>query len=237
MSSYILVHGSWHGAWCWNKVIPLLEERGHEVRALDLAGHGQDRTPASDVTLVTYVRQVEEALDAWAEPAILVGHSHGGIVITQAAEYCAERIRSLVYLSGYLPADGQSLMDWALRDTRSILVRSVVPSDDGLTLNIGTEVALEAFYGDCSPEDAAWATSSLVPEPSSSYRAPIAISAERFGSLPRLYIKCLRDRAVTPAIQERMLEQTPCAVRTMDTGHSPFLSAPSELVDLLLTAP
>jgi pimeloyl-ACP methyl ester carboxylesterase len=217
-------------------VIPLLEERGHQVRALDLAGHGRDRTPAKEISLITYVRQLEAVLDSEPEPAILVGHSHGGVVITQAAEYFAERIRSLVYVSGYLPANGQSLLDWAYRDAGSRVVRNVTPSGDGLTLKVTAEVAREAFYEDCSPEDAAWATALLVPEPISSFQTRLAISEERFGSLPRLYVKCLRDRVVTVALQERMLAQTPCEVLTMDTGHSPFISAPVELADLLPAA-
>ncbi len=86
MSTYVLVHGAWHGSWCWEKVVPLLEQAGHQVEALDLPGHGQDKTPIREITLAAYTNRVCETLDAQAEPVILVGHSLGGMVITQAAE-------------------------------------------------------------------------------------------------------------------------------------------------------
>ena len=108
MSTYVLVHGSWHGGWCWDKVIPLLKARGHRVVAPDLPGHGRDKTPASDITLRAYADRVCDVLDAEAEPAILVGHSFGGLVITQAAEYRPEKIRTLVYLCAYLLRSGSS---------------------------------------------------------------------------------------------------------------------------------
>ena len=85
MSTYVLVHGSWHGAWCWHKIIPLLEQAGHQAIAVDLPGHGRDWTDARDVSLQSYVESVCDILDAQPEPVILVGHSRGGIVVSQTA--------------------------------------------------------------------------------------------------------------------------------------------------------
>src|SRR4051794_784768 len=86
--TYVLVHGAWHGAWCWKKVLPLLRQRGHRAVALDLAGHGEDHTPVAGITLETYVDQILSCVhkEAHGEPVTLVGHSFGGLVITQAAE-------------------------------------------------------------------------------------------------------------------------------------------------------
>ncbi len=75
MSRFVLVHGAWHGAWCWNKVVPLLEAKGHSVDAIDLPGHGSDVTPIAEVTLERYAERVGRALRAEPEPAVLVGHS------------------------------------------------------------------------------------------------------------------------------------------------------------------
>ena len=86
MSTYVLIHGSWHGAWCWYKVVPRLEQAGHTALAIDLPGHGRDWTPPQDVSMQTYVDSVCGVLDTLPEPAILVGHSRGGIVISQVAE-------------------------------------------------------------------------------------------------------------------------------------------------------
>lgn len=86
MSTYLLVHGAWHGGWCWRKVVPLLEAQGHKVLAPTLPGHGEDKTPAAAVTLRSYADTICRLAGAQTKPVILVGHSMGGIVITQAAE-------------------------------------------------------------------------------------------------------------------------------------------------------
>jgi pimeloyl-ACP methyl ester carboxylesterase len=79
MSTYVLIHGAWHGAWCWGKVVPLLQEKGHRVYTIDLPSHGADQTPVAQVSLKAYTDRVCEVLDGLDEPAILVGHSMGGI--------------------------------------------------------------------------------------------------------------------------------------------------------------
>lgn len=95
MSTFVLIHGGWHGAWCWDRVAPLLEQGGHEVVSFDLPGHGEDRTPSVEVTLEGYTDRVVEALDALSEPVVLVGHSLGGTAISQAAERRPEKIEKL----------------------------------------------------------------------------------------------------------------------------------------------
>ena len=107
MSTYVLIHGTWHGAWCWDKVIPLLEQAGHAAIAPDLPGHGKDKTPIPEVTLHAYVNRVCETINAQTEPVILVGHSMAGVIIIQAAEECPERIKMLVYVCAFLPGNGQ----------------------------------------------------------------------------------------------------------------------------------
>src|SRR5260370_40737879 len=108
MSTYLLVHGAWHGAWCWRKVVPLLEKVGNGWLAPDLPGHGQDSTSLAYVTLEAYVSRLLPLVDAAPEPVILVGHSLGGTVISQVAEARPEKVRLLVYLSALLPRAGES---------------------------------------------------------------------------------------------------------------------------------
>src|SRR5687768_14146898 len=96
VSTYVLVHGSWHGSWCWQKVTPRLEAAGHSVKAIDLPGHGGDGVKARDITLESYVQCVTDVLEELKERAILVGHSRGGVVISQAAEQRPEKIERLV---------------------------------------------------------------------------------------------------------------------------------------------
>ena len=122
MSTYVLIHGSWHGAWRRYKIIPLLQQAGHQAIAVDLTGHGRDWTAASEVSMQSYVEDVCKVLDAQSEPVILVGHSRGGIVISQVAEQRPEKIQALVYLAAFLIPDGEAMLPTALSDTESLIV-------------------------------------------------------------------------------------------------------------------
>src|SRR5690348_12061426 len=109
MTSFVLIHGAWHGGWCWQRVTPLLEAAGHRVWAPDLPGLGSDRTPLEQVTLDTWRDFVCKHLERAGEPAILVGHSRGGVVISAVAEAMPEKIARLAYLAAFLVPDGKTL--------------------------------------------------------------------------------------------------------------------------------
>ena len=231
MSTYVLVHGAWHGGWCWDKVVPLLEAKDHKAISLDLPGHGTDKTPISEITLQSYADRVCKVLDAQPEPVILVGHSMGGSVITQTAEYHPERIKTLVYLCAFLLRNGESIRALAQRDQGSFSGRNRVIDENGGFSTVKEEALREAFYADCSDEDVARATSLRVPEALAPSQTPVRTTEENFGRVPRIYIQCLRDRSISPALQKQMYEALPCErVISMETSHSPFLSAPAELV-------
>src|ERR1700691_6029337 len=132
MSTYLLIHGAWHGGWCWRSVAPLLEAAGHTVLAPDLPGHGDDITPTAAVTLKSYTDRICEIAGAQAKPVILLGHSMGGVAITQAAENCPDKIGALVYMCAFLPRNGDSLMTWASQDRESMVNPSTtIPLADG----------------------------------------------------------------------------------------------------------
>ena len=163
MSTYVLVHGAWHGPWCWGKVVPLLKQAGHRVEIPDLSGYGQDKT-FREITLTTYTQRVCETLDAQAEPVILVGHSLGGIVISQVAEERPEKIQTLVYLTAFLVQNGESVFQAAHMNSDSLVTPNLVVNEEqgSLTFKEGAPLK-DMFYGDCSDEDVARATSLLVP--------------------------------------------------------------------------
>jgi len=236
MSIFVLVHGAWHGGWCWEKVAPLLQAGGHTVNALDLPGHGADKTPLAELTLDSYVDMVCKFVEAQPEPVILVGHSMGGIVISQAAERLPDRIRTLVYLCAFLLQDGQSLFQVSRSRGESIITRNLTIIENGMAMVVAPEAVREAFYEDCSNEDASKAISRLVPEPLAPSSTPIKVSAEGFGSVRRVYIETLEDKALVPALQREMYLATPCEkVISMKTSHSPFYSAPQDLASHLLS--
>jgi pimeloyl-ACP methyl ester carboxylesterase len=230
MSDFVLVHGAWHGAWCWEKVVPLLAARGHRPRAIDLPGHGDDPTPPGAVSWDDYMSRMGEAIGTAPEAPILVGHSLGGAVITGAADRWPERIRALVYLCAMLP----DAPDFASRfQPTSLLTGAFRPSSDGTTMELDPAVVREAFYHDCSDEDAARAAARLRPQPAGAFAMSFELRPERFGRVPRHYVECVADRAIDIASQRAMHGRMPCTVHTLDASHSPFLSMPDRLADLL----
>lgn len=237
MSTFLLVHGAWHGAWCWYKLAPRLERAGHRVVAPDLAGLGRDQTPLKEVSLAGWADQIARQVESEREAVTLVGHSRAGIVISEVAERCPERLERLVYLAAFLPRDGQCLVDLAQQDADSLIPPNRSVSPDGLSTSIRPEAEREIFYGQCPDEDVWLAKRLLRPEPLAPLATPIRISAGRHGRVPRSYVLCLRDRAVSTSLQRHMLAATPCErVLEIDTDHSPFLSRPDELATLLGSA-
>jgi pimeloyl-ACP methyl ester carboxylesterase len=232
VSTYVLISGSWFGSWCWEKVVPLLERQGHTVVAPDLLGYGGDTTPLTDVTLRSYAERVCQVLDAQAEPVILVGHSRGGIAITQAAEYRPDKIATLVYLCAFLPRNGESMAQLAQQDTAALTPPHLAFAEDqsSVTFEGGAAAVKEVFCQDCADGDVARAAARLIPDALAPWGTPLQTTEERFGRVPRAYIQCLRDRTITPALQRQMYTAVPCqTVVTLDTGHAPFYAAPADL--------
>jgi pimeloyl-ACP methyl ester carboxylesterase len=165
MSTYVLIHGAWHGGWCWNKIAPLLQQAGHRVLAPDLPGHGQDTTPLSAITPQLILQRLTDLLDREVEPVILVGHSAGGLHITTLAHLRPEKIKTLVYLTAYLLPPGRVPNVFGEEDPDSILLSSLLVDEQRHVLLVKPEAAKALFYADCTEEDAAWAMRLLVPEP------------------------------------------------------------------------
>lgn len=170
MATFVFVHGSWHGGWCWYKLLPRLRAAGNTAIAVDLPGHGRRWDTPKSVTLQHYVDEVIRALDASAEPAVLVGHSRGGIVISQTAEQRPDRVSSLVYLAAFLIPDGEAMLPTALSDTASLIIGNLELNEDQGWHMLKQEAYRDALYHDCSDEDVALASSLLTPEPNAPRR-------------------------------------------------------------------
>lgn len=238
MSTYVLIHGAWHGAWCWYRIIPQLEKAGHRVLALDLPSLGRDKTPPGEIGPDTWADYVCGVLENESEPVILVGHSRAGVIISQVAERCPEKVGYLVYLSAFLLPNGQCLRDAAddpVNSGTTISTAMVVDPEQGCS-TLPDEVLVEGFYHRCPDEDVALARTLLQPEPLAPLLAPLTVTEGRFGRVPRAYIHCLQDRAVTLPLQQQFVAATPCdKVYQIDTDHSPFFSTPYVLAGFLLS--
>ncbi|HWI61624.1 MAG TPA: alpha/beta fold hydrolase [Symbiobacteriaceae bacterium] len=234
MSTFVLVHGAFHGGWCWTKVVPQLVQAGHHVVALDLPAHGEDTTPISELTLETQVSTVVRVIQSRKEPVILVGHSFGGVIVSQAAEQVPGLVKSLVYLTAMVPKHGQCGND--LLDPASQLGPSLILNQEQGYGAVRTEMVPFLFYNDCSAEDIAFAKAHIVNEPLLPTVQTVTLTTENYGRLPKTYIECTLDNTFTLAFQRQMQAQTPCQVQTLEAGHSPFFSKPAELAALLLAA-
>lgn len=235
MTTYVLVHGAWHASWCWHKVTLRLEAAGHRVLAPDLPGYGNDTTPANAITADLYVDSLCNLLMHVEQNVIMVGHSMGGMVISQTAERLPDRINRLVYVAAFLPGHGQSIRDLDSDMAGSLVAPNLVVSADKQCLTLPAHLLRAAFYEDCEETDIAYALPRLQPQPVRPFLAPVRLSAKRYGSIPRSYIECLRDRAIPVTGQRNMNRRDGCPdIQTLDTSHSPFFSAPDALAGILL---
>jgi pimeloyl-ACP methyl ester carboxylesterase len=233
MATFVMIHGAWHGGWCFDTLRPLLAAKGHQMIAPDLPGMGGDEAALAAVTLAGWAEFAAAICRAADAPVILCGHSRGGIVISEAAERASESIAALVYICAMLIPSGKSRAD--MRDSGHPnpafdAIRIAVPG--GSIIN--PQGAASVFAQRSAPEMASAAIARLVAEPNAPSNTPLQLSEARYGTVPRHYIECLDDRAITIADQRRMQALQPCAsVTSLDTDHSPFLSAPNDLVNAL----
>lgn len=236
VTTFILVHGAWHGRWCWDEVAPLLRAAGHQVVAPDLPGMGKDKTPLSKVDLSTWTLAISDEVAQAFDSVVLVGHSRGGIVISEVAEIVPDRIKRLVYLAAFLVPTGKTLADMlASAPPNPIADGAIVMREDGYSSVIAPTKVEPVFYNTTPADRVARAASLLSPEPMMSFTTPLCLSDARYGRVKRGYIECVRDNAIPIALQRKMQQALPCEpVLTLDTDHSPFFSAPDALCRALI---
>ena len=236
MARFVLVHGAFSGAWIWGSLAEQLKAVGHAVCAFDLPGHGDDKTPASEVTLDRCVARLCEVLAADSEPAIVVGNSMGGVIATQAAARCPDRIAALVYVTAFLPKNGQSLLDLTKLPEGAgdqVQANITIEGDPPLATMPAAE-SRQALYGSCADEVAAWAIARQRPQPIGPFVTPVSIPAAALDGIDRYFVVCTRDRAIPLPLQRRMIAENVCDdVVELDTDHTPHLSMPKELAGAL----
>jgi pimeloyl-ACP methyl ester carboxylesterase len=236
MARFVFVHGAFVGAWIWGPLIGRLKAAGHTAEAFDLPGLGNDYTPVSEITLDSCAACLCEVLSARPEPAVVVGNSMGGIIATQGAARCPDRVAALVYVAAFLPKDGQSLLD---------LTKLPEGADDQVQANIIVDgeppvatmpaaASRQALYASCAEDVAAWAIARQRPQPVAPFATPVSILPGALDGINRYYVLCKRDQAIPLPLQRRMITENACAdVVELDTDHTPQLSMPDELAKAL----
>jgi pimeloyl-ACP methyl ester carboxylesterase len=236
LTRFVLVHGAFTGAWEWEPLTPLLEAKGHTVEAFDLPGAGDDPAPVAEVTLDAYAERVRSVLGDRPDRAVLVGHSMGGIAITEAAARAPDRVAAMIYLAAFLPEDGQSLkgLTELPEGADDQIQANMVVEGDPPVATLPEEVSREARYNGCGDEMIAWALSHQRPQPLAPMLTPVSIPEGALDGIPRHYVRTLQDRSLPPALQQRMLEAAGLERGVeLDTGHNPQMSMTAELADAL----
>lgn len=239
MAGFVLIHGSWFGGWSFDGVAERLRADGHMVSAPTLPGMGGDAAELRAVTLAGWadfaLAECRALRAAGCEQVLLAGHSRGGLVVSTAAERDPAAMDAIAYICAVMLPDGMSRADYAAIEPRNpdfAAIISPLPHGAG---TVADPVNGPAVFAQVSPPElVAAAMARLLAEPLSVRTEKLALTAERFGSVPRTYIECTLDRTIPLESQRRMQGLVPGArVVTLEADHSPFLSAPDELVGAL----
>jgi pimeloyl-ACP methyl ester carboxylesterase len=240
MARFILIHGMFHGGWCWDRIERRLRRAGHEVVAPDLAGCGSDKTPVADVSLDRWATDVSNLVEADSQKSILVGHSRGGLVISEVAERTSPNIAAVVYLTALMLPDGRAAMELPAIMTEEGFDGSSLSQGQGFGMSpdgqsmFAQDSLVEAFYSNCSEEDRAFAISRLGPEAIAPTMTKVSLTASRWGSLPRIYIETTRDNTLPIEAQRAMIARSkPTEVHSLDADHMPIFNDVDRLAELL----
>ncbi len=234
--TFVIVHGAFQTAESWSAVADALRAKGHTAIAVNLPGRNAEGVAAKAVTLANYVQTVEQVVQQQTQPVVLVGHSFGGMTISLVAEALPKKISKLIYVAAYVPVTGDSMQALAESDkSNGFTEKSFVIAPDYSFATILNTDQSRLFINDGSPEQQAQVTGAMVREPLGPIGTPVQVSAEKFGAVPKAYIRTAQDATVSPTLQNMMIQRTNITqTQTVETGHSPQASQPNRLADAMI---
>jgi pimeloyl-ACP methyl ester carboxylesterase len=234
MTTFVLVHGAWHGGWCYKRVARLLRLAGHEVYTPTLTGVGErSHLLNSAISLETHIADVLGVLH-WEElsDVVLCGHSYGGMVISGVVEKAADKIRSLVYLDAFVPENGQSLFDLFPPARAEAMSAEARQKGDGYKI-----APLPAAYFEVNAADAAWVDAMCTPQPLATFEQKLPLTGARDRVPRRVYILASGWKSASfPPFAERLARDPAWQVRSIACGHDVMLDRPEELAEALVAA-
>ena len=231
--TFVLVHGAWHGGWCWSRVADRLRAAGHRVLTPTQTGLGERKHLLSrDITLDTFTQDIVNAIEAEElSQIVLVGHSFGGLAISGVADRMPERIRHIVYLDAIVIEGGRSPFDSLPPDLVAARRKAADETSGGLSL----PTPPASSFGVSDPGDAEWVARRLTPHPLGTYTSPLSIKEPVGNNLPRTYIACTSP-AYAPLEASRRWVRSQPNWRWMEiaSGHDAMVIAPDELTRMLV---
>jgi pimeloyl-ACP methyl ester carboxylesterase len=230
MTSYVLIHGAWHGGWCWDRVAPLLRAAGHEVHAPTLTGLSERAHLLSpQVGLDTHTEDVVRLLDVLdLRDVVLVGHSYAGQIVTAVADRRPERIARRVHLDAFVGDDGEAARDLLPETVAHHWAESAAEAGFGWLV----PVRKLSVLGVTAQSDVDWLTPKLTPHPWKTYTDPLDLTGA-VDAVPAAFVECVSWMRVFRAQAERARERG-WPVHELDTGHEAMVTAPKALAEVLL---
>ena len=237
MSHYVLVHGAWEGGWSWEHVTPLLKRNGHSVSIVQLPGSMGNTKPIDEVTLGSYVAEIARVMENITEPVVLVGHSLGGVSISQIAESIPDRIDRLIYVAAFLIENGATALETMQSDEGGEMLPQLLFSDDQSFAEAPEKAWRNTAFNDVSLNEVELALPRLAQKQATEpFVAKLDLSEARFGSIPKYIVRTSLDKVFSLDLQDRMIKNWPVEeVVTLEAGHFPALSMPEELASTLLS--
>jgi pimeloyl-ACP methyl ester carboxylesterase len=236
-SPVVLVHGAWQAAYAWEEVKNNLVSEGYEVKVVNLKGHGDDQTPVGNLSFDGYVQQVKDAVNTFDKPVILVGHSLGGAVITQTAAGLPNKISKLIYVAGFIPKSGKSVLDYSLLDSGSLLGPLLEFNADQTLAGVVNPTVnfTNIFVQDGTEQQKQFVLGKYKAEPVAPLATPLNYTLTNYQAAgKKYYIFTTADHAISYGFQQQMASDAGISSTfTINTGHSPFVSKPNELSQIL----
>jgi pimeloyl-ACP methyl ester carboxylesterase len=230
MTTFVLVHGAWHGGWCWGRVRPALEAAGATVLTPTLTGLGERAHLLSkDVSLETHIEDVVGVLECEClADVVLVGHSYAGMVVTGVAHRAPERVGRVAYLDAIVPHDGQCLFDRTSPEFRRHIEETVATDGEGWMVPVPAPHGL----GLSDDDDIRWTMPRLVPHPFRTFRDPVSLGRAAMPPVPRSYINCIgsQGHGGPRSSQAEGIED----YHELATGHDAMVTAPAQVAAVLL---
>lgn len=237
MKHYMLVHGAWEGSWSWEDTIPHLNRPENTITVVDLPGSYGNKQPIADVTMESYIETVVATINKLDHKVILVGHSMAGAVISQVAERLPEKIERLVYVTAFLLESGDSILKAMQRDPNGEFLPQLVFSDDQSSVTATEQTLRDVAFHDVEAAKVPSALNRMAEwQATEPFMAEVVVSDERFGTVPKTYIRTDLDKMVSPVLQAEMLNNWKVdQVHHLEAGHFPTLSTPRELAEVLIS--